>query len=91
MKGHLDAARVRIRVPDASSAFRLERRLRDHHAVAVGRGPRWEVDVEVFEGDPDEIAAVVGRWLADTGLEDALVWLDGGPLRVTTHRGESIR
>lgn len=91
MQGRLDTARVRIVVPDAPSAFRLERRLRGLHAVAVGRGPRWEVDVEAYEGDADEIAATVGSWLAEAGLADTMVLLDGTPLRVTRTVGESRR
>ena len=85
MEGHLDAARVRIGVPDASAAFRLARTLRDLHPVAVGRGPRWEVDIEEFGGDREEIAAAVRRWLAESRLPATVVLLDGMPLRIDAH------
>jgi predicted thioesterase len=81
--GHFDAARVRILVPDARSAFGLEQRLRHLHAVAVGRGPRWEVDLELYEGRADEIAATVRAWLADVGRARATVVVDGDSLEVT--------
>jgi hypothetical protein len=82
MRGHLDAARVRIEVPDADSAFRLERRLAGRHPVSIGRGPRWEVDIEDHGDATDAIADAVRDWLADMQLSRTRMWVDGDQLDV---------
>jgi len=70
---------IQIDAPDVRNAFRLERRLRHLHAMAVGRGPQWVVELEDPEHRADEIATGVRQWLREIGSTATTMRVDGTP------------
>jgi hypothetical protein len=68
---------IQIDAPDVRNAFRLERRLRHLHAMAVGRGPQWVVELQDAEHRDEEIAAGVRQWLREIGSTETTMRVDG--------------
>lgn len=68
---------IQIDAPDVRNAFRLERRLRHLHAMAVGRGPRWVVELQDGEHRAEETAAGVRQWLREIELNATTMRVHG--------------
>jgi hypothetical protein len=77
--------RVAIEAPDGAAALELARRLAPLRAAAVSYRGTWVVDLQAVT-DPEELEAVVQRWLRDVGFASSVVLIDGSAHVVTAGR-----
>ncbi len=69
--------RIGIAAPNATTAFALERRLTHLRPTTIGRGRKWEVEIDGDHSHVDEVVAVVRNWLADEHLSETTLAVDG--------------
>ena len=75
-------AAIEVEATDGAAALELERRLAHLSPTSIGRGDRWIVEIPAVPM-PEEVEAVVRRWIDDLGLPGATMRIDGRELHIT--------